>query len=196
MKQPRVFAREQVIDAAWELIREHGWKQVTARSIAGHLGSSTMPIYSHMKSLDDLEKELKDRSRKLMHDYQMRDYTGNPVLDIAVGYVVFARDEKQLFRFLFLDRPDVRESEDVLQMRDSFYEQFGSQETEDEMISGMSPKAQEGLIRNSHIFSHGLAMMVNAGIIHPCANEMIRGYLEDAGEAFYLLELRKEEKSE
>lgn len=196
MKQPRVFEKEQVIDAAWELIREHGWKQVTARSIAKRLGSSTMPIYSHMKSLDDLEFELKERSRKLMHEYQTQNYTGNSVLDIAVGYVVFARDEKQLFRFLFLDRPDVRESEDVLQMRDSFNEQFGARETDDEMISGMSERGQEGLIRNSHIFSHGLAMMVNAGIIQPCTNEMIRRYLEDAGEAFYLLELRKEEKRE
>lgn len=196
MKQPRVFTREQVIDAAWELMREHGWKQVTARSIASHLGSSTMPIYSHMKSLDDLEKELKQRSRHLMHDYQTRDYTGNQILDIAVGYVVFARDEKQLFRFLYLDRPDVRESEDVLQMRDSFYEQFGETRTQGDTIEGLSSLGQEGLIRNSHIFSHGLAMMVNAGIIHPCTNEMIRRYLEDAGQAFYMLEISKEKTHE
>jgi AcrR family transcriptional regulator len=108
MSMPRhtMFSKEQIIDAAFELIREIGWKQVTARSIANHLGSSTMPIYSRMKSLFDLEKELKTRAHKMLRDYQYFAYTENPLLNLAVGYVAFAREEKQLFRFLY---PAVRQ---------------------------------------------------------------------------------------
>ncbi len=64
------------------------------------------------------------------------------------------------------------------------------------MSSGISEHAQTGLIQNVLIFRYGLAMMVNAGIMHPCANEIICRYLKDAGEAFFLLELRKEKTNE
>ena len=128
MRQPRVFNREQVIEIAFNLIRKNGWSSVSARSIAKELGSSTMPIYSHMKSLEELEQELKVKSRACIIEYQSRTYSGEQLLDIAVGYVVFARDEKQLFRFLFMDRPDVTQSEDVQSQQEQFYSQYWKRE--------------------------------------------------------------------
>lgn len=196
MRKPRVFKQPQIIAAALELIRERGWKHVTARSIAAHLGSSTMPIYSHMKSLDDLEQELKVQARAIMKEYQTKSYSGNALLDIAVGYVVFARDEKQLFRFLYLDKPDAADSEDVQSMRDLFYTQFGADIKDEQMLAQVHDTGQEALIRNSHIYTHGLAMMVNTGVLISCSNEVIMKYLEEAGEAFYLLVTQKEERGE
>jgi len=68
MRQPKVFSREQVIDTAFNLIRKNGWGSVSARSIAKELGSSTMPIYSNMNSLEELEQELKGKSRACITD--------------------------------------------------------------------------------------------------------------------------------
>lgn len=195
MKQPRVFERSDIVETALELIRRDGWRAVTARNIAKHMGSSTMPIYSHMKSLEMLEHDLKERSRALMGEYQQRTYLGTPLLDTAIGYVAFARDEKNLFRFLYLERPDVSESQDLQSMRDAFYTQFGKDTDRGKLLDQIPAARQEGLIRNSHIFTHGLAMMVNAGILNP-DDQHIAVCLSEAGEAFYLLEQQKETRKE
>ena len=192
MRQPRVFTREQVIETAFNLVRKNGWNAVSVRSIARELGSSTMPIYSNMKSIEELEQELKEKSRACILEYQNRTYSGEELLDIAVGYVVFARDEKQLFRFLFIDRPDSLQSDDVQAQQEQFYSQFGKESTKSKELREVPESIQQYLIHNSYIFTHGLSMMVNAGSIHPCSNETIISYLQQAGEAFYLLGMRKE----
>ncbi len=83
-----------------------------------------------------------------------------------------------------------------MNLRDSFSEEFDYEGIADRTFCGISKDTRTGRIRNFLIFRYGLAMMVNAGIIHPCADEMICRYLKDAGEAFYLLELRREEINE
>ena len=68
MSQPGVYSWEQIIDAAPELIHEAGWSKVPTRSLAKKLGSSTMPIYSHVRSVEELEKEVRlylEYSKKL-----------------------------------------------------------------------------------------------------------------------------------
>ena len=105
MTQRTIFTREMIVEAAFSMTREQGWGGVTARSIALRLGSSTMPIYSSLKSMDEIEKEVRRKAEELMHDCQRRPYTAETLLNSAVGYVVFARDEPRLFRFLYVDRP-------------------------------------------------------------------------------------------
>lgn len=190
MKQPSVYTRENIIDAAVELIREQGWHQVTTRKIARQMGASTMPIYSHLKSLDDLEQDLRVKVRGMLKEFQLHAYTDQPLLNLAFGYVVFARDERQLFRFLYLDRPEPMETGNLSGMKDSFFEQFGKDSPVGAALSAMEVEGQETLIQNTWIFTHGLAMLVNSGSLGSCPDETILSYLRGAGEAFYLLETR------
>ena len=187
MKQPSVYTRENIIDAAIALIREQGWAQVTTRKIARRMGSSTMPIYSHVKSVDELEHEIRARVRSMLKEFQLRSYTDQPLLNLAFGYVVFARDEKQLFRFLYLDSPDLLESGNLSGMKESFLEQFGKDSPVGAALSAMEEAGEEAMIQNTWIFTHGLAMLVNSGSLGSCPDNTILGYLQGAGEAFYLL---------
>lgn len=186
MKQPSVYTREDIIDAAVELIREQGWHQVTTRRIAKQMGASTMPIYSHLKSLDDLEQDLRVKVRSMLKEFQLRSYTEQPLLNLAFGYVAFARDEKQLFRFLYVDSPELIETGNLTGMKDSFFEQFGKDSPVGAALSAMEEAGQEALIQNTWIFTHGLAMLVNSGSLGSCPDRTILSYLHGAGEAFYL----------
>jgi AcrR family transcriptional regulator len=187
MKRPSLYTRENIIDAAVALIREQGWAQVTTRKIARRMGSSTMPIYSHVKSVDELEHEIRARVRSMLKEFQLRSYTDQPLLNLAFGYVAFARDEKQLFRFLYLDSPDVLESGNLSGMKESFLEQFGKDSPVGAALSAMEEAGEEAMIQNTWIFTHGLAMLVNSGSLGSCPDNTILGYLQGAGEAFYLL---------
>ncbi len=75
MRQPKVFNREQVTETAFNLIREDGWGSVSARSIAAReLGSSTLPSYSFMKSLEEVKQGRMVRSLACFIEYQSRTY--------------------------------------------------------------------------------------------------------------------------
>ena len=82
------FTREEILNAAFCL----------ARAIAERLGSSARPIYSFFSSIDNLEEELVKMSVDLLFEYMIRERTGDPWIDHGIGYVIFAREEKYLFR--------------------------------------------------------------------------------------------------
>lgn len=187
-----IFTKNQVINASLEAIRKDGFSTFSARTVAKALGSSTMPIYSLFGSLDGLEQAIWEAANELMVSYQSKSYTGENLLDIAVGYIAFAREERNLFRYLFIERPRRREEEGHNPRQQDFSRQFGSDKERKKELSEVPAEYQEGLMRNSHIYTHGLAMLVNARIIDPCSDSEAATYLTDAGQAFYMLEQWRE----
>ncbi len=63
------ISREDIIDAAFEIVRKGGWAQLSARSIAKRLKSSTMPIYSQFKTMEMLEDEVVKKAVTLQAEY-------------------------------------------------------------------------------------------------------------------------------
>jgi AcrR family transcriptional regulator len=183
------FTSEAIVEAAFALTRERGWAGVSARSIAKKLGSSTMPIYSTMKSMEEIERLVRARAESVLSDCQRRPYTDNPVQNLAIGYVAFARDEKNLFRFLYVDRPV---SADLKDSGEQSRELLG-QPTADEVtaqLPGQTPLAlQDPRVLKSWIFTHGLASLVSTGVLD-LPDEEIRDLLAEAGGAFFMFEDR------
>jgi AcrR family transcriptional regulator len=161
MTQRKVFDKEKVIDAAFALTREKGWGSVTARTIARALGSSTMPLYSSVSSMAEIEGEVRLRADALMRDYRGRKYADDALLSSAVGYVAFARDEKNLFRFLFVDRPIAFEMK----------EGWGKAVNADILGDAMAQAEREGaelsdpFVLKNWAFTHGLASLAAAGLV-------------------------------
>ncbi|UNC92222.1 TetR/AcrR family transcriptional regulator [Candidatus Contubernalis alkaliaceticus] len=75
MIQPSVYSYSQIIEADFQLIQEQGWDAVSTRAIAKKIGSSTMPIYSYVKSVEELQKVLRIKARGLLKEFQQRKYT-------------------------------------------------------------------------------------------------------------------------
>jgi AcrR family transcriptional regulator len=188
--QPSVYHRDDIIEAAFSLLRERGWQALSVRKVAERLGASTMPIYSHVRSSQELERELRKKGRQLLVSYQRGSYTEDPLLDMAFGYILFARDEKYLFRFLFLDSSADELPVDFSGMRDHFAQEFSEALPEngegDGPLKELSSAAQDELMRNSWIFTHGLATLINAGALGDCSDADVLEYLRSSGEAFYL----------
>jgi AcrR family transcriptional regulator len=184
MTQKISFTQEMIVEAAFALTREEGWNGVTARSIAKRLGSSTMPIYSSLKSMRDIEAAVRKRAEALMREFQGRVYTKEQPLDIALGYVSFARDEPNLFRFLYVDRPlpDARKAP-----RRGSAHALGKVRSGGTVvpITDQVPVAmQDPRILKSWIFTHGLAAMISSGVLD-LPDRRIRSLLREAGGAFF-----------
>lgn len=98
MPRRQQYTAEDVVRAAFELVRQKGLKGLSAPSVAAEMGCSTMPIYSHFKNMQALEDEVVKKVWKVVMKYQAKCYTGDVWIDQAIGYVHFAREEKNLFK--------------------------------------------------------------------------------------------------
>jgi AcrR family transcriptional regulator len=189
MTQRTTFTREMIIEAAFSLTREAGWGGVTARTIAQRLGSSTMPLYSSLKSMDEVEKEVRKKAEELMHDYQRRQFAEERLLSSAVGYVVFAHDEPNLFRFLYVDRPITQRPQGKGADIDAV---GGVVDLADQAATAL----RDPTVLKSWAFTHGLASLISSKVID-LTTERIAALLAESGTAFYLLaEMQKEIQKE
>jgi AcrR family transcriptional regulator len=89
-----------MVAAAFDLVRKKGWSALSTRSLADALGSSARPIYSHFKSMEELEEAVAKKGVNLLYDYMIQERTGDPWHDHGIGYVKFAQEESRLFRGL------------------------------------------------------------------------------------------------
>jgi AcrR family transcriptional regulator len=184
MTQRMTFTREMIVDVAFALTRELGWGGVTARTIAQRLGSSTMPLYSSLKSMEEIEGEVRKKAEELMHDYQRRPFADERLLSSAVGYVVFARDEPNFFRFLYVDRPLTqlaqKNGQDAELPAASVQSTGGIVDLADQSATALRDPA----VLKSWAFTHGLASLISSKVID-LPTERIASLLAEAGTAFY-----------
>ncbi len=124
---PKVrITKEDIIGACIDLVRAGGQDAINARAIAAHLDCSTQPIFSNFTSMEELEKETIEAAYALYLTFLTREVESGeypPYKAYGMAYVRFAKEEKQLFKALFMcDRkgqalipsPDFSASVDML----------------------------------------------------------------------------------
>lgn len=99
------FTREQVVEAALAVTRAQGTEAVTARSVAAGLGASPKVIFSLFRNMEELQAEVLRAAdslyrRRISEGMSSGEYP--PYKGSGMAYVRFAREEKQLFRLLFM----------------------------------------------------------------------------------------------
>lgn len=95
------FSREDIVDAAFGLVREQGWAGFSVPVVARAIGASTMPIYSQFANVRELEDAVCLKAMELLKERMLEDLTGDTWIDQAVTFVRFAMEEKHLFRCLW-----------------------------------------------------------------------------------------------
>ena len=97
------FTKEVVVEAGYELMKKEGFQNVSVRKIANYLKCSTAPIYFNFNTVDELKEEIIDKCKEKLKKYLYGNYAERKILSGAIGFVIFAREEKELFRTIFLD---------------------------------------------------------------------------------------------
>lgn len=158
MPKKAIFTKEQIINKAFEMLEKKGLEEITARNLAKALKSSPAPIYGFFSSMDELKKELIDKSKELFLEYVKREEkTELPFLNIGMGIITFAREEKQLFRSIFL-----RENSygGLIQ---EFKELIHEELARDERFHDLPEEVKETLIIDCWTYAHGLGTLVCTG---------------------------------
>jgi AcrR family transcriptional regulator len=101
--------RSLLIEAGARLLAEHGPDALTTRRLAGEIGASTMAVYTHFGSMDDLRGAIRDAGyAQLERVWGAVSRTRDPVADLTVSgtsYVGFALANPNLYRAMFFEIP-------------------------------------------------------------------------------------------
>ena len=103
---PKVkVTKEDIIKAGIEIIRKEGEVSINARSIASYLNCSTQPIFSNFVSMEEVQREILISAHKIYLSYldneaEKGEFTQYKAFGMA--YIRFAKEEKNLFKMLFM----------------------------------------------------------------------------------------------
>lgn len=108
MPAAKKVSKDEILDAAINVLRDEGYSAINARSVAKKLGRSTQPIYFSFRNMNELKAALTERAIQ-MHTQHARDSlrihagNGSRYSSYGMGIMKFAAEEKQLFRWLYLE---------------------------------------------------------------------------------------------
>lgn len=98
--------RNDIIDAAVEIIRNQGPDALNARNLASELGCSTQPVFSNFKSMDSLLEAVVDKTLEIYKSFVEtvvgKNEYGTPYKAQGMGYILFAMQQPNLFKLLFM----------------------------------------------------------------------------------------------
>ena len=180
-----IYSRSDIIDSSLRIVKEKGFKQLSAREVARQLISSTRPVYEHFQSMDELKKAVLQKTVDLLYDYVTRQYTKNAFLNTGVGYVLYARDHKEFFKMIFL------EDNDASGIIDEMLKKLDKEIVKVSELKKLTPAERKDLLKNGWIYTHGCAVMVFAGYIKNNQDKQIIKMLAEAGPIFIEDALRK-----
>ena len=150
-----MFTREEVLAAALDLAREQGITAVTARGLGEKLGSSSKPIFSLFENMEDVLSAVMEAADELYQNYLKEDMAIGkypPYKASGMAYIRFAKEEKELFRLLF--------------MRDRSHESIEDKEENKPLIEliqqnlGISEEDAYLFHLEMWIYVHGMATML------------------------------------
>lgn len=85
--------------------RNNGISGLTARALAAELGCSVKPIFGLFKNMEEVQQEVLTASNLLYQNYLREDMAKGkypPYKASGMAYIRFAKEERELFRLLFM----------------------------------------------------------------------------------------------
>ncbi len=169
------FTKEEIINAALNVIRKKGPSDLTARALAAELGCSVKPIFGLFKSMEEVQREAIKSADALYQSYLKEDVEKGAYpqyKSIGMAYIRFAKEEKELFKLLFMrdrSREAVEENmEELAPILRIIRETTGMSETEAYTFH-----------IEMWIFVHGMATMIATNYLS-LDNDYISKVLTDA----------------
>lgn len=97
------FTREEVVEAALELVSKRGIEALTSRELGAQLGSSARPIFTAFKNMEELQQEVRRAAMRRYEAFAAREDGDMPVFKrFGMQMVHFAVEEPKLYQMLFM----------------------------------------------------------------------------------------------
>ncbi|MDE5588307.1 MAG: TetR/AcrR family transcriptional regulator [Acetatifactor sp.] len=157
------FSREEIVEAALEIVRAEGFDALTSRTLGAKLGSSARPVFTVFQGMEEVQQAVTDAAKMLYREYVQKGLLENPAFKgVGTQYILFSVNEPKLFQLLFMtEHKQVPDLSNVLPLIDESYEQI--------LLSvrngyGLDEACAERLYRHLWIYTHGIATLCATGM--------------------------------
>lgn len=110
------FTKDEIVSAALEVARKDGINAVSAREVGKYLGTSSSPVFSAFKNMDELLDEVYSAALNEYSEYISDSVNYVPVFkQFGFRLIQFAKSEPNLFKIIF-EKPhtDIKYNDVVL----------------------------------------------------------------------------------
>jgi AcrR family transcriptional regulator len=152
------FTKEQITQAAIQIVREKGMGAVTSRELGKKLGSSACPIFTVFSNMEEVNMEIIKAAKQVYKFFVQEGLKEeNAFKGVGTAYIKFAMKEPKLFQILFMsEKQELMDKKHTLMMLDDNYEDIlRSVQTP----NGLNEEEAEKLYEHLWIYTHGIATL-------------------------------------
>ena len=175
MARKELITKDKISETAFALAKTEGIEYVTARKLAAQIGCSTQPIFRVYANMNELYEELYQKAMEAFGNYyeNYKSAVDTPFIHLGLAYIDYAKEEKNLFQFLF--QSEHRGERGLLELLNG---KSGAVGREINRAAAAGCKNPSDLFMKIWIFIHGCACMVLTGDYDLTEEETIK-LLED-----------------
>ena len=149
------FTKEEITEAALNIVQTNGFEALTARELGTRLGSSARPIFTVFKNMGEVQQAVIKSVYKEYVNKGLKEE--HPFKGVGTQYILFSVNEPKLFQLLFMteqsQKPDLS---GVLPLIEESYEEILlSLQDEYEINEHLAEK----LYHHLWIYTHGIATL-------------------------------------
>ncbi len=158
------YTREEITQIALGIVTESGAESLNARSLAEAMGTSTRPIFTAFRNMEELEQSVRESAMEVFGQYAEKETPDMPAFkQVGIQMLTFAKEKPKLFRLLFM-----KEQDHTFNFEEMFSSMLGV--TADKCIEyimsdyALSREDAMTLFRQVWIFTYGIGVLLSSNI--------------------------------
>ena len=178
MPAKKVITKEKILATAVKIVRQSGYAALNMRTLAQACKCSTQPIYLSFSGTTELREEIAKEVLNIFNGYLGREVASGKYPEykaVGMGYIRFAKEEKQLFKYLLMNEGISRTDMQNKSFADTVFMLVKKY--------GMYQDDATKLHLQMWIFVHGIASMFATGYID-WDEETVSGIVTNAYKGF------------
>lgn len=151
-----IFEKEQVLNIAYNIVRNEGFDGLNARRIAKELNASVHPIFKHFKDMEELKKVVYEKICAKYKEYMLSGANEEQAYKkMGLSYIKFAKDYPEFFKIIFMQKTNLNAENFIMadNVGDDVIEKG-------QILTGLSFEEQKKFHVKVWIFTHGIACLV------------------------------------
>ena len=106
MARKEMISKADLRSFAFQMAKDQGVSEVTARKLATFAGCSTQPIFRNYKNMEECLSDVYEDALTYFDEFYKAYEKGSrvPFVNLGMAYIAFAEKEANLFSFLFMTK--------------------------------------------------------------------------------------------
>lgn len=171
MGRKTMISKDVILSTAFRMLVEDGYDSVNIKTLSQKIGCSTQPLVWHFGNMDGLRRELSEYARRIAIE-KVTAVSSEGIegfLQLGVNYIKLAIEEKNLFRYVFMNGCGNYVADGLSAFSLSGDNALITQGVSDAL--GISQEQAARSVEDLSVYANGLATYIATGVLDITAEE-------------------------